>query len=152
MPYVAYVDLSAKVEQWTLDSAIAVSNGTARALLVPARIKQEARRFLNERHGTKSTQYRVLAVLVYLAVRDDLPNIRQLVIDLDYSGQAVEATIKNLLLTLLRQSMPDVSAGYIRVENVKGSKADHLARQVYQGKAEAIRVVSWAEVRAALDK
>lgn len=152
MPYVAYVDLSAKLEQWTSDSAIAISNGSAYALLVPFRVKQEARRYVRERYGNRSVQYRVLAALIYLAVRDDLPNIRQLVIDLDYSGPAVEATIKNLLLALLRQVRTEIQAGYIRFDNVKGSQADHLARQVYQGRAKASRVVGWTEVRAILVK
>jgi len=94
----------------------------------------------------------VLAVLVYLAIRDDLPNIQQIVIDQDYSGRQVEATIKNLLLHLLRRDKPNVKAGFVRFENVKGSRADRLARQVYKGKTKPDRVIRWGEVERTLEK
>jgi hypothetical protein len=65
--YIVYIDLSAKVEQWTRHSAVAVSNDTSWVLLVPSKVKQQARRMLSARHGTKNLQYRLLAVVVYLA-------------------------------------------------------------------------------------
>ena len=94
----------------------------------------------------------MLAVLIYLAVREDLPNIRQIVIDQDYSGRQVEAMIKNLLLNLLRRDKPRVKAGFVRFENVKGSQADRLARSVYRGKAKPQRVIQWAEVEEVIGK
>jgi len=152
MPHIVYVDLSAKIEQWPNDSAVAVSNDASRAILAPSKVKQQARRWLSARYGGKSTQYRVLAVLIYLAVKDDLANIQQIVIDQDYSGHQVEATIKNLLLHLLRRDRPNVKAGFIRFENVKGSRADRLARQVYRGKAKPDKVIQWGEVERILGK
>ena len=40
---VFYVDVSAKIENWTADSVIALTNGSVRVLVVPAKVKQEAR-------------------------------------------------------------------------------------------------------------
>lgn len=73
-------------------------------------------------------------------------------VDQDYSGQAAEATIKNLLLAYLRKDKPDIVAGFIRFANVKGSKADTLARRIYQDKAIADRSVSWQELKDILEQ
>ncbi len=149
---IVYVDLSAKVEHWTKASAIAVSNGGSRVYLITGKVKQRLRRLLAGRHGRQSLQYRVLALFVYLAVRDQLPRIRQIVIDRDYSGAEAEATIKNLLLPLLQRDRPTVTAGFIRFENVKDKPADILAREVFENRRAADRVVSFQELMAILEE
>jgi len=148
--YTAYVDLSAKIEQWPKNSAVAMSNGVSKAYLVTGEIKQRARALLTTLHGRKTVRYRLLAALVYLAVKEDLRDIRQIVIDKDYGGTDAEATIKNVLLRLLRSDKPDTPAGFVRFDNVKGSQADELARQVYNGKKKPTRIVIWAEMESIL--
>lgn len=150
--HVVKIDLSAKIEQWTKKSAVVASNGITRSILATGRVKQDLRAYLTEKHDAKSIQYRAFALLIYVVVKDDLSDIRQIVIDQDYSGQDAEATIKNLLLGHLRQVKTDVKAGFIRFENVKGSTADTLAREIYQNKAEADRSVSWQELKDILEK
>ena len=148
MAHVLYVDLSAKVEHWTKDSAVAVSNDHCRVYLVTGKAKQKARALIKSLYGIKSDRYRLLAVLVYLAVRDDLQHLTYIVIDQDYAGGQAEATIKNLLLTLLRRHRPDITAGHIRFAEVRGSKADRLAKQVYDGKVKPDRKVDFSELEA----
>lgn len=150
--HVVNIDLSAKVEQWTQVSAVVASNGITRSIRATGKVKQELRSYLAAKHGAKSIQYRAFALLIYVVVKDDLSNIRQIVIDQDYSGQDAEATIKNLLLAHLRQVNPKVKAGFIRFANVKGTTADTLAREIYQGKADADRDVSWKELEEILKK
>jgi hypothetical protein len=152
MAYVAYVDVSAKIEQWTKDSAIALSNGKSRVYLVKSKVKQRLRQLLTKQHGGSSVNYRIFALLVYLVARDELNDIVQLVIDKDYTGKEVEATIKNLLLALLQNDKPELKAGFIRFENVRGRNADILARNVYQGVVLPTRVVGFQEIEALLKK
>jgi hypothetical protein len=66
------VDLSAKLEQWTKDSALAVADGAHYVYLVPSSVKQLARQQLTTIYGRQSVRYWLLAALVYLAVRDGL--------------------------------------------------------------------------------
>lgn len=146
MGHTVYVDLSAKVEHWTLASAVAVCNGGQWVCYVSGKAKQRARRALKERHGSRHLQYRVLALLIYVAIRERLAEIEQVVIDRDYAGEQAEATIKNLLLALVRRERPETPAAFVRFENVKGSAADLLAKQVFDGKAPAGRVLSFAEL------
>lgn len=150
MAYVVYVDLSAKAEQLSMGSAVAVSNGKSWVYLIPSQAKQQARQWLAEQHGTRNMQYRLLALFVYVAVRERLPEIRQIVIDRDYTGGQVESTIKSLLLRLIRRDKPDVTGGFIQFENVKGSRADRLARAVFEGKAEPQRVIGFSELERVL--
>ena len=150
MAYVVYVDMSAKSEQWSKDSAVAMANGKSKAIWVPARVKQYLRQALVDQYGGKSLEYRVMAILVYFVVRDDLKNISQIVIDRDYTGEQIEATIRNLLLNLLRHDLPNINAKYIRFDNIAGSKADKLARRVYEGKASYESVVTIAELETVL--
>jgi hypothetical protein len=148
-----YVDLSAKVEQWVRDSAVVMANEQQqRAFLVPHNVKQKARRLIKKLYGAKSDRYRLLTVLVYLVVRESLDTIDLIVIDKDYDGPQAEATIKNLLLALIRINKPDATSGMIIFENVKGSKADKLAKRIYDGKATAERVVSYEEIARLLQK
>lgn len=150
MAHAVYIDLSAKAEQWTRPSAVAMSNEDCRVYMVSGKVKQRARRLIRERHGGKSDQYRLLAALVFLVVRDDLPAITQIVIDQDYAGQQAEATIKNLLLRLLRKEKTGVTAGMVRFAELRGSRADRLAKQVYDGERLPDRVVGWSELEAVL--
>jgi hypothetical protein len=152
MPHVVYVDLSAKAEQFDQDSAVAVSNDTVWVYLVPARVKRQLRVQITTQHGTHNLQYRVLAVLIYATVKPHLSEIHQIVIDRDYTGASTEGTIRNLLLHLLRRDRPDVTAGFVRFENVKGSAADKTARQVFRRKREPERILSFAEIRPILGK
>jgi hypothetical protein len=103
-------------------------------------------------YSPKSVPYRLLAVLVYLVVRESLSTIELIVIDKDYEGPPAKATIKNLLLALIRQDKADATSGMIIFDNVKGSRADKLAKQIYDGQETAERVVSYEEVKRLLQK
>jgi hypothetical protein len=146
------VDLSAKVERWEQDSAVAACNGLARVYLIPGKVKQQLRQWLFSRYRRNSATYRAFALFVYLAIREDLGSIEQVVIDQDYSGAGVEGTIKNLLLDLLRADRPEVTAGFIRFENVADSRADVFAREAFQRKRAADRTISFDELLSILEK
>jgi hypothetical protein len=144
--------LSAKAEQLLLDSAVAVADGITWVYLVPATAKSALQKWLVDRYGRKSAKYRLLAVLIYIAVRERLAEIEQIVIDQDYTGRQPEATIKNLLLPLLRRHRLEITAGFIQFRQVKGSRADRLAKQVFDGERKPERKVSWVEIENLLEE
>ena len=121
MSQIVYVDLSAKVEHWNTDSAIAIADGFSTSYLVPARVKQAVRRRLTELYGTKSLTYRALALFIYLAVHEHLLIIHQIVIDRDYTGDRAQGTIKNILLNMLRRDKSDLTHGVIYCVDVNVS-------------------------------
>jgi hypothetical protein len=148
-----YIDLSAKLEKWTQASAIAMANDNLyRVYLVPSKIKQQARQLIKELYGSKAVQYRLMAVLVYLVVRESLAALDYIVIDKDYSGDRAAGTIKNVLLDLIRSDRPTATAGMIRFENVKGSRADQLAKLVFDGKLQPDYSLKFREIARVLRK
>ena len=54
--HIVYVDMSAKAEQWTQASAVALSNDLSWVCLVPGKVKQRVRKLLGQRHGTRNLQ------------------------------------------------------------------------------------------------
>jgi hypothetical protein len=145
--------MSAKIEQWTQPSAVAMANKQlSRVLLLPSKVKQKSRKLIKQLYGTKSLQYRLMAMLVYLVVRESLDVIDMIVIDKDYSGEDAEATIRNLLLLLLRKDKPNATAEMIHFGNVKGSNADRLAKEVYDGRVPANRTIQYGELEQLLRK
>ena len=149
-----YVDVSAKIENWTADSVIALTNGSARVLVVPAKVKQEVRAWLRTRYPNRRGTYHaliLLAVLISLIVEPGLEGIEYIVIDEDYSGPEVHAKLKNELVPLLRQKWSDITGGKIHFQRVKGTKADRLAREVYQLRSRRkYRHVTLEEIKRAL--
>ena len=132
---VFYVDVSAKIENWTADSVIALTNGSVRVLVVTAKVKQEARAWLRTRYPNRRGTYHalvLLALLIRLIVEPELDRIEYIVIDEDYSGPKVHAKLRNELVPLSRQRRPDFTSGRTYFQQVKGTKADKLAREVYQ--------------------
>lgn len=149
---IVYIDLSANAEQLSLDSAIAVSDGVQWVCLVRSRVKRYLAEVLEARYGRRHLQYRLLAVLVYLAVYDRLGEIRQIVIDRDYSGEVAENALKNYLITLIRRRQPEVGPNFLRIANLKGSEADRLARAVFQDRAQPDKVITINEAKQLLEK
>jgi hypothetical protein len=149
--HIVYVDLSAKAEQLLLGSAIAVANDITWVCFMPTHVKARLHKWLVDKHGRKNVTYRLLAVLIYIAVQGRLAEISQIVIDQDYTGKQPEATIKNLLLPLLRRQRAEITAGFVQFRQVKGSRADRLAKQVFDKRRRADRLISWSQVERVLE-
>ena len=153
MAITVYIDLSAKLEQWTQASAIAMANDEiCRVHLVPSKVKQQSRQRIRELYGSATVQYRLIAVLTHIVIQDLLPILDYIVIDKDYAGEKAEGTIKNILLDLIRLDRPTATAGMIRFQNVKGSRADRTAKEVYDKKRQPDRVLKYREIARYLQK
>lgn len=117
--FIGYVDLSAKLEQWTKDSIVVLSNGSFTALRITKESKQQ---------------------------------IDALYIDRDHEGAEAEATIKNLLLHLLRRNGHERQANFVHFANVRGSVADTMARRIYLGKESPPTKLTWGAIHTQIQK
>lgn len=150
MPYVVEVDLSAKVEQWSKNTAVAFSDGIQGSILIESSIKRAARDWLKTwcpNRGTAFYQYNLLAAFVYLLIKPHLQQIEHVVIDKDYPGEKNEGLIKVFLLNLLHREDPSLRGRFISFREVKGSAADILARRVYLGDKEADRKIAIKDIQ-----
>lgn len=150
MPYVVEVDLSAKVEQWSKDTAVAFSDGIQGSILVESSIKRAARRWLRTWHPNRSKafyRHNLLAAFVYLLIKPHLQQIEHVVIDKDYPGEKNEGLIKDFLLNLLHWEDPSLRGEFVSFREVRGSAADILARRVYLGDKGADRKITVKDIQ-----
>ena len=154
MPHVVEVDLSAKLEQWSKDTAVAFSNGINGSILVTSRVKRNAREWLRYIYPDRSKsfyRYTLLAACIYLAIQPFLQEIRHVTIDRDYPGHEPEAQIKGRLLQFLHRDDPSLRGGFVSFREVKGSRADVLARDIYRKNKEADRRISLSDIQQVFD-
>jgi len=151
MPHIVEVDLSAKVEQWSKNTAVAFSDGIQGSILIDRRVKRRAREWLRDRYPDRSKgyyRYLLFAAFVYLATQPYLQQIRHMTIDQDYPGPQNEKLIKDFLLNFLHRDNPSLHGDFISFREVKGSQADILARNIYRGSKEAERRISFKDIQA----
>ena len=123
MPYVVEVDLSAKVEQWSKNTAVAFSNGIQGSILIESSIKRATRDWLRIRYPGRRNAYYVynlLVAFIYLLIKPYLQQIEHVVIDKDYPGEKNEGVIKDFLLSLLHREDPSLRGGFISFLEVGG--------------------------------
>ena len=150
MSYAVSVDLSAKVEQWSKNTAVAYSNGIQGSVLVRSKIKQKMRDWLKVRYPNRrqAFYYRLLfALFIYILIKPVLNKLEYIVIDRDYPGKESEQVIKDFLLNFLQHGEPSLRGGFIKFREVRGSKADVMARDVYEENREADREISLREMQ-----
>lgn len=146
-----YIDLSAKIEEWRLDSVLAMTDGGETVLIITSKVKREAREWLKEedRHSRREAIYiyRLLVSFVFLAVKPELHSIDRIVIDADHPGAGPSAAIKNELVPLLQQISTRFRGKQIHFQRIKGSRADQLARSVFKSQSRNGRQISLQEIK-----
>jgi hypothetical protein len=154
MASTVFIDISAKLENWTADSVVAMTNGGEIALVVLTGVKQQTRAWLRSRFPERKGSYHayvLFAILIYIITASE--HIEAVVIDRDYSGVGTEGKIKNELVPLLKRRQPAFTGKNILFQSVKGTKADRLAREIYRQKSRKDqRHVTFAEIRAVFEK
>lgn len=135
MAYVVKVDLSAKIEQWSKNTAVAFSDGIQGSILIAPKVKRYVRDWLKTRYPSRRPAfylYNLLAVFIYLLIKPYLQQIEQVVIDRDYPGKKSEGEIKSWLLHFLHRDNLSLRGDFISFQEVRGSTADILARRTFE--------------------
>ena len=155
MSETVFVDLSAKVEQWNKNTAVAFSNGIKGSILISKKVKKAARNWLKTQYPNRSItfyRYNLLTVLIYLLLKPNLGKVGHIVIDKDYPGRGSENQIKSRLLQFLHRGNLRQRRVLVSFQEVKGSEADLLARNIFVGKKKADREVSLDEIKTVFTK
>jgi hypothetical protein len=148
--YAVQVDINAKIEDWEKDSVIAVANHKQIALRVRAQTKRDAAKRLRRIGRTEPIQFQLMAILAYIALRSQLANVYRITLDRDYSGDNAKRIIARQLTELIRRDFPKFKSSTIRIDNVEGSAADRLAREVFKGLAVANGEITLADIESVM--
>ena len=144
------VDQSGKIEDLSVDTVLAFSDGSNRAIRIPVSVKHAGLEFLRQRHVSSKVRFlRMLAAGFYLLLKDDLKRIAHIVIDVEFAGR--EQDLRGMLLILIWQRFPLFSKDQLTFRRIgKKSPAHHLAWRVYRGERRADRVIAKEEFIGAL--
>ena len=145
--YPVCVDISAKIESWTKPSVIAVANGHMRTLIIYPEVKMAAARLID---SPEPVQFTLMAALAFLTVRPYLDRVSSITLDRDYSGEVAERRILGRLLAMIRREMPTFKKALLRIDNVEGTRADIVAREVYRRMRRPDGKISLSDIEGVL--
>jgi len=94
-----YIDQSGKIEFTKEDTVLAYSNGKQKSIIIKASIKRKIQKMFREAGKPEIYIYKTFSALIFLLIKDDLKNIKQLIIDREYKGK--ENLIKSYLTQIL---------------------------------------------------
>ena len=140
------IDLSGRIENLTTDSALALSNHTERAILIPARAKRRVSRQLAARGAKpKMIPIRMFVGALYLLVEPLLGELKVVVIDLEFEGWNGE--IRGLLLALIHKAGYRLAGDAIQFRSVgKHARCHHLALATFRHRRQPHHRVTLAEL------
>ncbi len=145
------IDQSRKIEETQGDTIVAFSNGMSYALRIKAQDKRKLQQLFRESGKPRMYIYQTFSVLLFLLVRKFLVDIREIVIDTEYTQH--EDLIKRELLVLIREEIPLFSKDAISFAYIgKKSNAHKIAYAVFQGKRNEDKTVTFEEIVSLLVK
>ena len=95
-----YIDQSGKVEDTSLDTVVAYSNGDVVAIVIKASEKRKIQQFFRLAGKPKMFVYRTFAALLFFLLEGKFRKPGKFIIDREYWGK--ENTIKDQLLRIIR--------------------------------------------------
>jgi hypothetical protein len=97
------VDQSGKIGKTDIDTVLAFSNDKSYTICIPRKVKQACLLQLRTKGFQPNTIYmRLFAIGLYFLLRDYIPSVQGVLIDVEYPGK--EAQIKEHLFNLLHRA------------------------------------------------
>lgn len=144
------VDQSGKVEDTRVDTVLAFSDGISGSVLIPAEVKRKCVEFVrDDKHKTKTLYLRIFCAGLFLFLKDHLPDLDQIIIDIEYLGR--EHDIKALLLRLIWKLDPNFDPDKIQFAPIgKDSPAHIRAYAIFAGDNTADREARFEDLEELL--
>ncbi|MBU1032490.1 MAG: hypothetical protein ABII13_01085 [Patescibacteria group bacterium] len=95
------IDQSGKVENTSVDTIIAYSNGSSKSIRIAARDKRKIQKIYRSSGKTHLYIYKTFALLIYLLIENSLLSLDSVIIDIEYPGW--NFLIKDFLLQEIRK-------------------------------------------------
>ena len=138
------IDQSGKIENMSKYTVVAFSNDTSKAVLVRARTKRQLQEMFRKRGKIRLFIYRTFAALIFLLIKDELSQIKQIVIDTEYPGK--EKLIERILLEYIRLHQLEEPAIYFQRVGNK-SKVHYASYDVFTGKKKPNKIIELKELQ-----
>lgn len=133
------IDQSGKIDQTSLDTVIALTNGVKYTLLFKKRHKRVAENEFRKHKLKKIFMVIIFANLVAFVIKNSKVK-KSVLIDTEYTGH--NNFIEKIIQDRLGDKCPKIKFGFVGKE----SKSDELARKVARGKMKPDYTVTASEV------
>jgi len=144
------IDQSGRIEDTRVHTVLAFSDKLNQAILIPARVKREAFRYLRERYQLiKYPALKPFAAGLFLLLKPHLHQLQLITIDVEFEGH--EGHIKGMLLSHIRKVVPGFPKERVAFRSIgKKSRAHLKALRTYRKEGMPDRVVALQELIALL--
>ena len=145
------IDASGKIERkQRMDMAVAFANGKSGSILIPQKVKDQAfEAYKRHKRGKRQEQTKalLLAIFIYLLLRDHISSLEKIIIDREYKGH--EALMRQHIINLFGRQGIVVYKDQIEFGEVgKKSPAHFLAWRVAHHEVESDRMITLEEIIA----
>ena len=133
------IDQSGKIEATNKPTVVCFSNSESKSILIKGRDKQQLQQIFRKAGKPRMFVIQTFSCLVYLLVKESLPEVTQLVIDREYPGY--EKLIKSYLVQLTKSDSKPLFSDMIYFTEIGRKSPAHLkAYQSYRKKKAEMRV------------
>lgn len=144
------IDQSGRIEFSASDTVLAYSNQRQFTILIPSIVKRELiRKYREKGKVTKIFFLKLFCAAVFLLVKEILPKVEEIAIDIEYEGN--ESKIKNILLNHIRKTFPIFDGNKIVFRRIgKKSNAHEIAIGVFRENRKENRIIKLEELEGLL--
>ena len=139
------IDQSGKIEKTNKNTIIGFSNSISKSIIIHAKDKQELQKLFREAGRYRIFIYKVFAILIFILIKDYLDDIKEIVIDEEYSGKST--LIKSYLFQEIVKIKPNFLAENVAFKRIgKKSKAHYVAYGTAIKKRVADKIVNSKDI------
>jgi len=143
------IDQSGKIEYTNKPTVVAYSNGIVKSILIRSQDKKKIEKLFRLIGSPDMFIYKTFALLIFLLIKNDLEKIRQVVIDVEYTGK--DNLIKTFIKRLAIKSGKDFDVSKIHFVRVGKKSRSHIrAIGVYRGQLKPDLVVKFEDLKVYL--
>lgn len=144
------IDQSGKIEDTTVDTVLAFSNGKNKSVFIGKKEKREVQEFFRQNSKGNIFVFKTFAILIFLLIKNDLLKIQHIAIDLEYTGK--NYLIKDYLLREIRESRSFDKRDIDFIQIGRKSKAHETAINVFRKRKKPDIVVLKSDIVKFLTK
>lgn len=132
------IDQSGKIEETQRDTIIAYSNGISKAVKITAKTKRRLQESFRHIGEPRSFVISTFIIGIFLLIKDQLNNIQEIVIDLEYPGKEklITSILKKIFLEQNLKNLPEIYFKLITKQSAAHKRAIEVFRKMK--KADAI--------------
>lgn len=138
------IDQSGKIEETHRDAILAFSNGKSKMISISARTKRKLQDVFRQIGRPKDFIISTFTIAIFLLIKDDLKQINQIVIDIEYPGyeKLITKILDKIFLDHKVNNQPDILFSLVGRE----SRSHIKAITVFRKKQKADKVLTYQEL------